>query len=290
VSGVLAWARVSFGLQRLEILLLGAATVVASGLMLWWAFELDGIASAYPDCDFFDPSLACQAAGQLFSGTFSTAEILIRNTWVAGFGLGLVLGVPLVAREVEHGTAQLAWTVSRSRLRWLVGRVAFATLIGVLLSALLAVTTDVLAAAMLPNIELSQDFNMHGNRGPLIVGRTILGLGAGVLVGALLGRQLPALLLGLFVIGGLYAVSWAGFPLWYHGEAEVRRVDEWLGGPLWIESGVELASGERRLGARSMAVNTAGSGRRRSCPRTAPTTPVPPTLKRRATHSDGSTS
>jgi hypothetical protein len=245
MNAVLTWARLSFRLQRLEILLLAAAVVVVSGLMLWWAFELDGLAAAYPGCDFFDPAIACQAAGQRFSGTFSTAEILIRNTWVAGFAIGLILGVPLVGREVEHGTAQMAWTVGRSRVRWLLGRVAFAALVAILLTALLAVTTEVLATTMLPNIDMSQDFNLHGNRGPLIVGRAMLGLGAGVLVGALLGRQLPALLLGVFVVGGLYAASWVGFPLWYHGEAEVRRLNEWLGGPLWIESGIELTSGER---------------------------------------------
>ena len=245
MTGLLNWARLSFRLQRLEILLLAAAVVVVSGLMLWWAFELDGLAAAYPECDFFDPAFACQAAGQRFSGTFSTAEIIMRNTWLAGFAIGLVLGVPLVAREVEHGTAQLAWTVGRSRVRWLIARVAFAVLVAVLLTALLAATTEVLATAMLPDINMSQDFNLHGNRGPLIVGRAILGLGAGVLVGALLGRQLPALLLGVFVVGGLYAASWAGFPLWYHGEAEVRSMNEWLGGPLWIESGIELTSGER---------------------------------------------
>jgi hypothetical protein len=249
MTGIVTWARLSFRLQRLEILLLGAAVLGASGLMLWWAFELNGIAKAYPDCDYFDPALACQAAGQRFSETFSTAEIVIRNTWVAGFAVGLVLGVPLVAREVDHGTAQLAWTIGRSRVRWLIGRVAFAALVAVVLTALLAVTTEVLATAMLPNIDMSQDFNLHGNRGPLIVGRAMLGLGAGVLVGALLGRQLPALLLGVFVVGGVYAATWVGFPLWYHGEAEVRSMNEWLGGPLWIESGIELTSGERQTWA-----------------------------------------
>ena len=245
MRGTLTWARLSFRLQRLEILLIGAAVLVASGLMMWWAYELRGIATAYPDCDYFDPAFACRAAGQRFGETFSTAEIIIRNTWVAGFAVGLVLGVPLVAREIDHGTAQLAWTLSRSRTRWLLGRVAFGALVALLLGALLAVTTELLVTAMLPDIDLSQDFNFHGNRGPLIAGRAMLGLGAGVLVGALLGRQLPALLLGVFVVGGLYAASWIGFPIWYHGEAEVASIDEYLGGPMWIESGIELTNGER---------------------------------------------
>lgn len=246
MSGALAWARLSFRLQRLEILLLAAAVLVSSALMLWWAFELSGVTAAYPDCEFFNgDATGCAAAQQRFFEIFGTAEIIIRNTWVAGFAVGLVLGVPLVAREVEHGTAQLAWSVGRSRVRWLIGRVAFAALVAVLLTAVLAVTTEVLAAAMRPDITTSTSFELHGNRGPLIVGRAMLGLGAGALVGALVGRQLPALLLGVFVVGGLYAASWAGFPVWYHGEAEVRRIGDWLGSPLWIESGIELAGGER---------------------------------------------
>lgn len=245
MTGALTWARLSFRQQRLEIILLGIAVLAAAGLMLWWAYELDQIAAVYPDCDFFDPNLACRAAGQRFSGTFSTAEIIIRNTWLAGFGVGLVLGVPLVAREIDHGTAQLAWTMSRSRVRWLIGRVAFAALVAIVLSGAIAVTTEILATAMLRDIDLSRDFNLHGNRGPLIAGRAMLGLGAGVLVGAILGRQLPALLLGVFVVGGLYAASLAVLPAWYATEAEVASMHEFLGGPLWIESGVELASGER---------------------------------------------
>jgi hypothetical protein len=34
--------------------------------------------------------------------------------------LGLVLGAPIVAREIEHGTNRLAWTQSIGRTRWLV--------------------------------------------------------------------------------------------------------------------------------------------------------------------------
>lgn len=247
MSGVVSWASLSFRLQRLEILLLGGAVLVGSALMLWWAFELTGMTEAYPGCAFFDGDAtgSCATAQQRFFEIFSTAEILIGNMWLAGFAVGLILGVPLVAREVEHGTAQLAWTVGRSRVRWLLGRIAFAALVAVLLTAVLAATTEVLAAAMRPDVDLSRDFSFHGERGPLIVARAVLGLGAGVLVGAIVGRQLPALLLGVFVVGGLYAASWAAFPVWYHGEAEVRRIGDWLGSPLWIESGIELASGER---------------------------------------------
>lgn len=245
MTGIARWARLSFRLQRLEILLLGAAVLVASALMLWSAFQLGDLYAAYPECDFFDQTRACQAAGQRFSEVYGSAELIINNTWVVGFPLGLLLGVPLVAREVEHRTAQLAWTIGRSRVRWLVHRVAFAALVAIALLSLLAVVTEALASAMRGGQDTSQIFWLHGNRGPLIVGRGMLGFGVGVLVGALLGRQLPALLAGVIVVGALYWASWAAFPIWYENEAVVASIDEWVGEPLWVDSGIELTSGER---------------------------------------------
>ena len=245
MSGAITWARLSFRLQRLEILLVGAAVLAASALMLWFAFQLHGLAAAYPDCNFSDFGPDCEAAALHFEEARDWAGLLINNTWLAGFAVGLILGVPLVAREIEHGTAQLAWTISRSRVLWFLGRVAFATTVAVILASALAVTTEILASTMRPDVDLSRDFSFHGNRGPLIVGRAIVGVGAGLLVGALVGRQMPALLLGVILVGALYAASAMAFPLWYRGEAELASIDEALGGPLWIESGIQLTSGER---------------------------------------------
>lgn len=245
MSTVLSWARLSFRLQRLEILLLTAAVLVASGLMAWFAFQLDGLAAAYPDCDFFDPAVSCQAASESFKSPFGLGELIISSTSLVSVGVGLLLGVPLVAREVEQGTAQLAWTIGRSRVRWLIGRVAFATLVGVFLLGMLAVMTDVLAAAMRPEIDTSQAFWFYGGRGPLVVGRGMLGLGAGVLIGALLGKQLPALLLAVLAVGGLFLASNVAFRSWYETEAVVASTNEFVGEPMGLSSGVELPSGER---------------------------------------------
>jgi hypothetical protein len=245
MSTVLSWARLSFRLQRPDILLLTAAVLVASGLMAWSAFQLEGLASTYPDCDFFDPSVSCQAAGQSFESVFGMGELIFTFTGLVGSGVGLLLGVSLVAREVEQGTAQLAWTIGRSRVRWLIGRVAFAALVGIALLGPFAVMTDVLAAAMRPEIDTSQAFWGYGKRGPMIVGQGMLGLGAGLLVGALLGKQLPALLLAVLAVGGLSLASNVGFPSWYQSEAVVASTNELVGEPMGISSGVQLMSGER---------------------------------------------
>jgi hypothetical protein len=251
VRDLVTWARLSFAQQRWEILILAFAVIVAIGLMLWMTSQLLGLSAAYPECDFFldEDQVAlpagCDLASQAFSGMYSNAEIFLRNGWLLGFGVGLIAGIPLVARDIEHGTAQLAWTLGRSRTRWLLRRIAFGVLVAVVLLAGLAVMTDLLGAAMQPNDDLDRGFHFEGNRGLIIVARGILALGIGVLVGAMLGRQLPALLLGLIVTGLAYGALTFVLHQWNETEAIEAWYDQDLGAPLFVGSGVRLASGER---------------------------------------------
>ena len=139
--------------------------------------QLLGITAAYPECDFFldEDQVAlpsgCDVASQAFFGLYSSAEIFLRNGWLLGFGVGLIVGIPLVARDIEQGTAQIAWTLGRSRTRWLLRRIAFGLLVVVVLLAGLAVMTDLLGAAMQPNDDLARSFFFEGNRGLIIVAR-----------------------------------------------------------------------------------------------------------------------
>jgi len=249
--GALTWARLSFAQQRWEILLLGLGAVFAIGLMLWMTSQLLGITAAYPECDFFldEDQVAlpagCDLVSQSFFESYSNAEIFLRNGWLFGFGVGLIVGIPLVARDIEQGTAHLAWTLSRSRTRWLLRRIVFGFTVVAVLLAGLAIMTDVLGAAMQPNDDLSRSFHFEGNRGVIIVARGILALGVGLLVGAVLGRQLPALLLGLIVTGLLYAAVTFVVGRWNETEAIEAWYDQDLGAPLFVGSGVRLASGER---------------------------------------------
>jgi hypothetical protein len=118
------------------------------------------------------------------------------------FLAGLVLGVPLVAAEVENRTAQLAWWLDPSRWRWLLVRVV---VIGALLAGLLALPAlagEVLARNLVPRFE-AETIVAHdlGSRGAVLVGRGILTFALAIFVGLVIGRVLPGL-----VAGGLAAV------------------------------------------------------------------------------------
>src|SRR5690606_27428884 len=100
------WARLSFRLQRWEVLASVAGVAVLTGLMLWFAWPLRMLAAGQPGCT--DPAAyvpGCEAFVQRFQGMSGWAQGLLYLSWGAPFGMGLVLGVPIVAREVEGRTA-----------------------------------------------------------------------------------------------------------------------------------------------------------------------------------------
>jgi hypothetical protein len=190
------WARLAYRQQRWELILVTLGVAATAIAMLWFASQLPGLRAAAGPC--LDPATylpTCDAAAHRLSDTQALASRLLYLSWAAPFGMGVILGAPLVAREIDGATAQLAWTLSRSRTRWLLRRVAFVLLVTVGLLAVLGVTSEILAHALKPDRTLSQDFLWVGRRGWMIVARGTGALLVGVLAGALAGRVLPALLL-----------------------------------------------------------------------------------------------
>ena len=125
---------------------------------------------------------------------------------VLPFVSGLLLGVPLVGTEIETGTATIAWSLSSSRRRWLLARVA---VLGVTLAVLLAVpaiAANALEAERLPRFDLATAVILDfGLRGPLVVARGLAMFSISLLIGLAMGRVLP----------GLIVAGVAGLVLYY---------------------------------------------------------------------------
>lgn len=241
--------RLSFRLQRWEVLALAAGVALLTAAMVWFAWQLRTLAAAEPGC--LDPTTyveACEQSPQAFYELVSRAEWLSYLAWAAPFGMGLVLGVPIVAREIEQRTAGLAWTLSRSRTSWLVRRVAFAALVLVSLLLVLAIASEVLASAQMPTRHLDDDFAWYGRRGGLLVVRGLAALGVGVLLGAVLGRVLPALLLAVFASAFIFTVISLGMDRWIETDAVVQAFSDQAfsgqAGGRYLGQRVELLSGE----------------------------------------------
>jgi hypothetical protein len=128
------------------------------------------------------------------------------------FVVGLVLGVPIVTREVEQRTALIAWPLSGSRLRWLAWRALPTLVIGLALVSPLAFAADQMARAYFPHSDIG--FVQYEARGLPLVMRTAVMLVAAVAIGAAVGRLLPALLVGIGLSVALSVGLGLALPHW----------------------------------------------------------------------------
>jgi hypothetical protein len=113
----------------------------------------------------------------------------------------------MVAREIEGGTGSLAWSLGRSRRSWLIGRAAPVLVFLVVGSGLVAIAGEVLTHAM-PWAEGAEiGFADYAMRGSLVVVRAVEVFAIAAAVGALVARQLPAMLLAgvvsFAILGGI---------------------------------------------------------------------------------------
>jgi hypothetical protein len=244
VSRIGSWLVLSYRLHRWEVLASAAGVALLSAAMLWFAWQLRTLAATDPGC--VDPTAyapGCTQLAQRFYELSSKAEWLSYFSWMAPFAMGLILGVPLVSRELEHRTAGMAWTLSRSRAWWLASRVLFVAVVMIALLLVVAVVGELLTSAVFPNLHLDRDFSWYGRRGGLIVVRGLLALGIGVLIGAVLGRLLPALLVAVAASVLIFAAISLGMDRWMENDAIVLPYGVDRAGGLSLGQRIELPSG-----------------------------------------------
>ena len=152
--------------------------------------------------------------------TSSDANSVMLAMAVLPLLIGMVLGVGVVAPEIEGGTAPSTWVLARSRTRWLWGRMLPSLAVATATLTVLAVASQVLWLAQepyLPNPWLNFfDASLHG---PILVAKGLAAYGVGIAVGALLGRTLPAVMLATAVIWiGLAGTGTVARSLWMQAE------------------------------------------------------------------------
>ena len=115
------------------------------------------------------------------------------------FAAGLFLGVPIVARELERGTARLAWSLAPSRMRWFLARMLPVLVLLAILTFVAGIATDRYVASTTAETDLSNSFTGFGFRGLLIASRAVFVFAVGVAVGAIVARALPAVILAAVI-------------------------------------------------------------------------------------------
>jgi hypothetical protein len=196
-------------------------------------------------------------------------NIMGSEVWLGRIGLaflapiaGLILGVPIVAREIELRTTSLAWSLALRRSRWLLARFLPMLAVAVLGFVALAWLGDRLFEAMRIG-QAGPDLTEVASFGPALLARGLLALGVALLAGALVGRTLPALLLAAAVV-----VAWSllATPLIQRAMFDERSVwrqsqdESWRFGDLspiaWLDGGEFDASRPGQPGEPGARVDT----------------------------------
>jgi hypothetical protein len=188
-----------------------AFVVATAGLLLW----LTGPAAhdAQHQLETFGYAGVLKAASSsatflsftsgAYNDLFYDPDTLIT---LGGFAVALFAAGPLIGRELENGTAQLAWTQSVSPARWLAAKLAVPACFLVLGNGLLAALyrhlwnthSNLLVAGIDPR-------SLYFSLGPATVAAPLLGLALGALIGLAVRRTLPALALSGFAYFLIYA-------------------------------------------------------------------------------------
>lgn len=121
------------------------------------------------------------------------------------------LAGPLVSQEVETTTATLSWTLARSRQAWYLPRMVLVMLACVGAATVLGLLVDWSMSVLRPSFVPFGSLTEVYARGLLVPSRVALVAASCLLAGAVLGRQVPGLVLGIAgaaLLGmGLYSID-----------------------------------------------------------------------------------
>ncbi|MFF8727838.1 ABC transporter permease [Streptomyces sp. NPDC015171] len=176
---------------------------------------------------------------------FSTYGTLAVNA--LPFLVAAWAGAALTGRELESGTAGLAWTQGLSPVRWLALRLAVPAVAVAAGCALLAWLHHAAWTAGRGRIDTAKDWydrtTFHAG-GPALLALALAGLAAGTLAGLLLRRTLPALIAGTLVTAGLRGATELALPHLWPPVTRVSGMDQgFVGSGLVVDQGMVTRSG-----------------------------------------------
>ncbi len=221
----LGWSLVTLRLNRFELLVavLGALIIAA-----WAAYIVVSLSAiAVPDgcidgwIGVSDARPHCLPAMDDWSSLLvSSSSDLLWWAQLIPFVIGIVAGAPIIAREIEVGTAHTTWTLFPSRTRWLVSQLLPVMLVIAVAVVAASVTTElVFGLRERMGLAVIGDIGMHG---PVFAMRAAAAFGIGLLVGAIVARSVPSIVIGVvafvLVLGALGVAREA----WFAGQPRIE--------------------------------------------------------------------
>ena len=194
-----SWLKLAWVGWRQHRLALGGVLTLLGGVCLWMLISGLQMRSALSSfglnsCTPLTASSCSTQESVFISDYYSGAQTIVGVLQVVPVLTGVLLGAPIVARELESGTFRLSWTQGSGRTRWLIARLL---LVAVLLAAGAAAVSALFSWYYHPLLQLGQDSPLSplvfDLRGVVFAGWTLLAFTVGVFAGALLRRTIPAI-------------------------------------------------------------------------------------------------
>ncbi len=200
--------KLALRLDRLELAIFVLCVLGLLGCTTYVVAAVAGLLPSLADCS--DQTSPCPAYG-LLNDQIAIGHLVMLGFLVVAILAGALLGSQLVSREIERGTAPTVWSLARSRLRWFAPRAAVALALLLVLVIPLAVAGQFLEGAIEPTVDPSASMIDLPTRGLGLLSVAIGTFAAGLFLGAVFGRMLPALLVTAFA-GGVVIAAVALLP------------------------------------------------------------------------------
>jgi hypothetical protein len=186
--------------MRVEYIGFAVLLAILAALLIGTGIEMRGFEGGIA-CLSVNSAPSCGGQGD-FTRAFGTLIDLSGWLNVIPLLLGIFIGAPLVAREIEHGTHRLVWTQSVSRRRWIVVKITGIVVLAALVGGVLVVLMTWWRQPW-DLIQSSFDGAGFDFEGIMPITYSLFALSLGVVAGTLFRRTIPAM---AATLGGFLAV------------------------------------------------------------------------------------
>ncbi|MEH0577607.1 ABC transporter permease [Streptomyces sp. B21-108] len=225
----------------------GLVVVLAVALVWLWGPLTDSAADAWRQYRACPDDGLCQYDQDAIVRFKSVYMYTTGALTALPFAVAAWAGASLFGRELEHGTAQLAWTQGVSPTRWLATKLAVPTVLVAAGTGLLVALHHLMWSAGVHRIDTTKSWydnlTLHTN-GPTTVAFALLGLAGGALAGLLVRRTLPALVLALGFVGAARVLADQALPHLWPGVTKISSLSTGPDGVgITIDSGLVTSTG-----------------------------------------------
>lgn len=219
----------------------GVLVVLAGAMLVMTALSTSLLTEISRVCATTSPD--CGTLRMDYQGSFGAWSTFIELAGIVVPALvGVFVGAPLIARELELGTHLLVWAQGITRRRWFVSKlsmIAFGTLLG---AAALGAVYQIWLAPQGSITDLWYSFDVEP---PVLIGYSLFALMLGIAFGTLIQRSIPAM-----------AATLVAF-------AAVRTVIEVIARPIYLpplswDVGTNLPGDNLFVGTQQQHVDLAG--------------------------------